>query len=96
MLAAEINAVNNLTHTLAMEYGKRGITLNAVAPDWTKTDMNAAVRENAEMTKSIEADTALGKFGEATDIANLVAFLASKDGSWVTGQIIEASGGYRL
>lgn len=89
-------AINNLTHTLSMELGARGITVNAVAPGWTSTDMNAAVRENTEMVKSIESDTALGRFGDTTEIASVVAFLASKDGGWVTGQIIEASGGYRL
>ncbi|MBW4332336.1 SDR family oxidoreductase [Stakelama sp. CBK3Z-3] len=89
-------AINTLTHVLAMELGARGITVNAVAPGWTATDMNTAVRENADMLKGIEADTALGRFGETSDIAAVVAFLASDDGRWVTGQVIEASGGYRL
>lgn len=89
-------SINTLTHALAMEMGPRGITVNAVAPGWTRTDMNAAVRESAEMTKAIEGDTALGRFGEPVDIAAVVAFLASDEGRWVTAQVIEASGGYRL
>ena len=89
-------AINNLTHALAMELGPRRITVNAVAPGWIRTDMNAAVRENADMVKAIEADTALGRFGETSDIAAVVAFLASEEGRWVTGQVIEASGGYKL
>ncbi|WP_431045876.1 SDR family NAD(P)-dependent oxidoreductase [Roseateles sp. L2-2] len=88
--------INNLTHALAMELGPRGITVNAVAPGWTRTDMNTAVHENAEMVKSIEADTALGRFGEPADIAQVVAFLASDQGGWITGQVIEATGGYKL
>lgn len=89
-------AINTLTHALAMELGPRGITVNAVAPGWTRTDMNTAVRENADMVKAIEGDTALGRFGETSDIASVVWFLASEEGRWVTGQILEASGGYRL
>ncbi|MFC3694499.1 SDR family NAD(P)-dependent oxidoreductase [Chenggangzhangella methanolivorans] len=89
-------AINNLTHALAMELGPRGVTVNVVAPGWIRTDMNAAVRENAEMVKAIEADTALGRFGETSDVASVVAFLASDEGRWVTGQVVEASGGYRL
>lgn len=46
--------------------------------------------------KAIEADTALGRFGEPADIAAVVAFLASDQGRWVTAQVIEASGGYKL
>lgn len=89
-------AVNALTHAFAIEFGARKITVNAVAPGWTRTDMNAAVRENGEIVKAIEKDTALGRFGEATDIAEVVGFLASDKGGWVTGQVVEASGGYRL
>ncbi|KAK0332130.1 hypothetical protein LTR94_026134 [Friedmanniomyces endolithicus] len=89
-------AINNLTHALAMDLGPRGVTVNAVAPGWVRTDMNATVRENGDMVAAIESDTALGRFGETADIVGVVAFLASDDGRWVTGQVIEASGGYRL
>ncbi|MFD1702600.1 SDR family NAD(P)-dependent oxidoreductase [Methylopila henanensis] len=89
-------AINTLSHALAMELGPRGITVNVVAPGWTRTDMNASVRENADIVKAIEGDTALGRFGETSDIASVVAFLASDEGRWVTGQVVEASGGYRL
>lgn len=89
-------SINNLTHALAMQLGPRRITVNAVAPGWTRTDMNAAVREVTDTVTAIEADTALGRFGEATEIADLVAFLASDEARFVTAQVIEASGGYKL
>ena len=56
----------------------------------------SAFRENPELVKAVEAEIALGRFGEPSEIAAVVAFLASDEGHWVTGQTIEASGGYKL
>ena len=89
-------AINNLTHALASELGPRRITANGVAPGFTRTDANGHFRESLELVKAVEAEIALGRFGEPSEIAAVVAFLASDDGHWVTGQTIEASGGYRL
>ncbi|MBV2181402.1 MAG: SDR family oxidoreductase [Castellaniella sp.] len=89
-------AINTLTHALASELGPRGITANAVAPGYTRTDANATFRENPELVKAVESEIALRRFGEPSEIASVVAFLVSDEGHWVTGQTIEASGGYKL
>jgi 3-oxoacyl-[acyl-carrier protein] reductase len=89
-------AVDAMTLALAAELGPRGITVNTVAPGWTATDANASAREDVATVRNVESQTALGRLGMPEDIARVVAFLASEDGGWVTGQYIEASGGFKL
>ncbi|HEX9079732.1 MAG TPA: glucose 1-dehydrogenase [Desulfuromonadaceae bacterium] len=89
-------AINTLTLLLAAQLGPRGITVNAVAPGATDTDMNAAWLREPEARESVAAATALGRVGQPLDIASVVAFLASPDCGWITGQCIEASGGMHL
>ncbi len=88
-------ALEALTRLLAQQLGARGITVNAVAPGLTATDMNP-VDPNTEAGAAALATIALGRFGQPPDIAEVVAFLASDAGGWVTAQCIEASGGQRL
>ena len=90
------SAVDTMTLALAAELGPRGITANAIAPGWTATDGNAEARRNPETVRNIESQTALGRLGTPDDIARIVAFLASGDSGWITGQYIEASGGLKL
>jgi 3-oxoacyl-[acyl-carrier protein] reductase len=87
-------AVDAMTLALAAELGPRGITVNTVAPGWTATEANAAVRQDAGTVRNVESQTALGRLGMPDDIARVVAFLASDDAAWVTGQYVEASGGF--
>ncbi len=89
-------AINNFTEGLAAELGRRGITVNTLAPGLTATDMNAGMREDARVTQAFSAMTALGRVGTVEDIAAAAAFLASPDSGWVTGQYLEASGGLGL
>lgn len=90
--AASKAAVDALTRIWAQELGPRGITVNGVAPGTTVTDMfNEAMPANAH--QDLIDHTALRRLGTPEDIAAVVAFLASDDGRWVTGQTIRADGG---
>ncbi len=86
--AASKAAVEQMVRTLAREVGGRGITVNAVSPGPTDTDMmSEAARASAP------GITPLGRVGLPQDIADVVAFLASDQGRWITGQILGANGG---
>ncbi|MEU7013843.1 SDR family oxidoreductase [Streptomyces sp. NPDC046385] len=88
------SALDTFTRYLSKVLGPRGITVNAVAPGIVDTDINAGwLRGNEEAWAGAAAMSALGKVGEPADIADVVAFLASHDGRWVTGQWIDATGG---
>jgi 3-oxoacyl-[acyl-carrier protein] reductase len=89
-------AINHFTLILAAELGKRGITTNAIGPGVTATDMAASLLQDPQVVQTFKSQTALGRIGTVEDIAAVVAFLASPDAGWVTGQYIEASGGLKL
>ncbi|MDR3095697.1 MAG: SDR family oxidoreductase [Paraburkholderia sp.] len=94
--SASKGAIDTLTRHWAVELGPRGILVNAVAPGPVDTDMNAAwLRTDAGRATAIGASP-LGRVGTAGDIANVIGFLASPASQWTTGQVIDASGGYRL
>ncbi|WNF31025.1 SDR family oxidoreductase [Streptomyces sp. C11-1] len=89
-------AVETLTLAVAKEVAGRGITANAVVPGFVETDMNARRRETPEATAALAAHSVFGRMGQPADIADVVAFLASQDARWVTGQCIDATGGTAL
>ncbi|MCH0568411.1 SDR family oxidoreductase [Streptomyces sp. MUM 136J] len=90
-------AVDAFTHTLAKALGGRGITVNSVAPGIIDTDINASwLRGNEAAERSAAELSALGRVGRPEDVADVVAFLASDDARWVTGQVIDATGGSQL
>ncbi|MFD0682756.1 MULTISPECIES: SDR family oxidoreductase [unclassified Paenibacillus] len=89
-------AINTLTLTLAKLLGPRGITVNAVMPGFIETDMQADVLQNPEARKFGADFSIFGRWGQTQDVADIVAFLASSDSRWVTGQLIDASGGSHL
>ena len=89
-------AIDAFTGALAKHLGQRGITVNAVGPGATATDMNAARLATPEGREAIASRSPLGRVAEPEDIAGIVAFLASGDAGWVTGQWIDATGGALL
>jgi NAD(P)-dependent dehydrogenase (short-subunit alcohol dehydrogenase family) len=87
-------AMERITSALAVELGPQGIRVNAVAPGVTKSDMSDTVPQ--EMLDGMVAQTPLGRMGQPEDIARAVVFLASDDASWITGQVLQSSGGLML
>lgn len=90
-------ALDTFTLTLAKELGPRGITVNSVAPGIIDTDVNAGwLRGNPQAEAHAASLAALGRIGQPEDVAGIVAFLASDDARWVTGRVIDATGGSGL
>ncbi|KJS59868.1 SDR family oxidoreductase [Streptomyces rubellomurinus] len=89
-------ALTALAAPLANELGRRGITVNTVNPGVVLTDMTAGWTSAPEAMAELESITALGRIGRPEDIADVVGFLASPQGGWVTGQTVDASGGTYL
>ena len=87
-------AIIGMTKTVAKELGSRGITCNAVAPGFIKTPMTDKLTD--EQKAAMLEQIAMKRFGEVDDIAGVVSFLASKDADYVTGQVIEISGGIMM
>jgi 3-oxoacyl-[acyl-carrier protein] reductase len=79
------------TKATAKELGSRGITVNAVSPGFIETDITSGLPQNMK-EKYLEA-IPLGRFGTPTDVAKVVAFLASDDASYITGEVVKVNGG---
>ena len=87
-------AIIGMTKTVAKEYGRKNITCNAVAPGFINTAMTEALPDEVK-TKLLD-NVALKRYGEPEEIASVVSFLVSEDSSYVTGQVIEISGGLSM
>ncbi|MBO9198357.1 SDR family oxidoreductase [Rhizobium sp. 16-449-1b] len=94
--AASKGALETLTLALAPEFAARGITVNAVLPGVTETDMNAEWLASPEARAGAEALSVFSRVGRVEDVADVIAFLASNDARWTTGQMIDATGGARI
>jgi 3-oxoacyl-[acyl-carrier protein] reductase len=96
--AAAKAGIQGLTRTLAIELGQFGITANAVAPGFIDTDMTRATAERMGITTdqfqtAVSQRIALRRIGQPDEVANVIAFLASEDASYVSGQVIYIAGG---
>ena len=85
-------AVEQITRVLAKELGGRGITVNVVSPGPTDTELFTADKTEEQIDRFAKM-AALGRLGQVQDIADVVAFLASDDARWITGQNIRVNGG---
>ncbi|NLO06100.1 MAG: 3-oxoacyl-[acyl-carrier-protein] reductase [candidate division WS1 bacterium] len=89
--AASKAGLIGLTRSLAREVARKGVTVNAVAPGFIRTEMTAAIPP--EVVEQIVATIPIGAMGEAIDVANAVAFLASDEARYITGHVLSVNGG---
>lgn len=89
--AAAKAGIIGFSKSLAREVGSRGITVNTIAPGFIDTDMTRALPE--EQREALLSEIALGRLGEAPEIAKAVAFLASPDAGYITGETLHVNGG---
>ncbi|NIJ17811.1 SDR family NAD(P)-dependent oxidoreductase [Sphingobium vermicomposti] len=89
-------AIHSFTLSMAVELAARNIRVNAVAPGPVDTDLINGYRASDDAMRALSSMAALGRLGTPDDIAQIVLFLASPASAWLTGQIIQASGGMRL
>lgn len=90
------STINTLTLMLAKQLGSRQITVNAILPGIINTDMNADTLQSPDGQKYAASLSTFNRWGEPQDVADIAAFLASSDSRWITGQLIDASGGSHL
>jgi len=92
--AASKAGIIGLTKTVAKELGSRGITCNAIAPGFIKTDMTERLPD--EVKRRLFAAIPLGQFGEASDVAQAVLFLVSEAARYITGHVLVVDGGLAM
>ena len=92
--AASKAGVIGMTKSMAKELATRGVTVNAVAPGFIETDMTAAMTDAAK-TATL-ASIPMGRLGAAEDVARAIAFLASDEAAYITGQVLAVDGGMAM
>ena len=86
-------AVTNMTKAMALDYGKDGVRINAVAPSFTKTDLTAGMEDNKDLMQKFEERIPMGRGAQPEEIGDVIAFLASNDARFVNGVILPVDGG---
>jgi NAD(P)-dependent dehydrogenase (short-subunit alcohol dehydrogenase family) len=92
--AASKAGVASLTRSLAVEWSKKGVTVNAVAPGVFRTDLNAQLLDSTPRGRELLMRTPMGRFGKTEELVGAVMYLASDSASFVTGQILVVDGGF--
>ncbi len=89
-------ALKNLTKSMAKEWGKYGISTNAVGPGYIKTDINKSLWEVPEFDEWVTKEACLGRWGKVEEIANAVVYLSSDAASYINGQSLYVDGGWQV
>jgi NAD(P)-dependent dehydrogenase (short-subunit alcohol dehydrogenase family) len=92
--AASKAAVASLTKSLAVEWSKRGVNVNAIAPGVFRTPLNSALLDGTERGKEFKVRTPLGRFGQVEELGGAAIYLASDAASFVTGEVLAVDGGF--
>jgi NAD(P)-dependent dehydrogenase (short-subunit alcohol dehydrogenase family) len=87
-------AVASLTKSLAIEWAKKGVNVNAIAPGVFITDLNRNLLESTERGREFQTRTPMGRFGKVEELAGAAVFLASESASFVTGEVLVVDGGF--
>jgi NAD(P)-dependent dehydrogenase (short-subunit alcohol dehydrogenase family) len=90
------SALNGLTRELAVQWARDGIRVNAIAPGWFPTEMNAALFEDERTRRWLERNCPLGRPGRIDELDGILLFLASNASSYCTGQVITIDGGWTI
>jgi NAD(P)-dependent dehydrogenase (short-subunit alcohol dehydrogenase family) len=92
--AASKAGVASLTRSLAVEWSKKGVTVNAIAPGVFRTDINAKLLDSTSRGQELLMRTPMGRFGKTEELIGAAIYLSSDSASFVTGEVLVVDGGF--